>query len=520
MIGRGRPMQRRSEDARADAARRVNAELEHHVALTTEELVAAGLDRASARREAERRFGDRRAHAEACVAVWEKRHRAARRRQIVRGIGGDLRYATRGLRKNPGFAAVVVATLVLGIGANTAVFSLVRGVLLRPLPYPDPDRLVWIYTSSPPQEWPFSVADFLALEEQQTSFERVGAFMTRGVTFNADQIAERVLARYVTADFFATLSRPLARGRGFTRAEGRPGAELTVVVSHGFWQRYLGARADVLGQRIRLDARDYAIIGVLPPEVGPLEERAEVFPILQLEPPPRKGPFFLRVVGRRTAGVGAEIAAAELRGINERIFPVWQASYQDSRATWGSKPLRESLVQNARDTLFVLLGAVALVLLVACTNVANLMLTRAAERQGEIAVRRALGATFTRLARQLLVEALLVAVIGGLGGSPSPPRRSRRCGGGGRTTSPDWRKCSWTAGCWCSPWPSPWVAASSWARRPPWWQGGPNGPRRWRRPGRASPRAAGARGSGGCSSSCSSPWWCRCCSARVCWFVA
>ena len=357
------------------------------------------------------------------AAMAERSEERRRRPPIPRGgsymssLWQDVRFGWRMTRRSPGFAIVVVTTLMLGIGANTAVFSVVRGVLMRPLPYQDPGRLAFIYTWSPPNQWPLSVVDFLALQEQQTVFENVGAFTTRGVTYNDETLAERLTARFVTSSFFATLGSKLSLGRTFRPEEGVADAGRTVVVSHGFWNTYLGERDDALGKPIRLDGIEYTLIGVLPDTVGPLEEQADLFPILTLDTPSRKGPFFLSVVARRRAGVEIVAAEEELHAINRRIFPIWKTSYQDESATWGVSGLREFLVNDSKTLLLVLQGAVALILLIAIANVANLMLVRTANRSAELAVRRALGASRRRVVRQLVVESVMLTSFGSIAGT-------------------------------------------------------------------------------------------------------
>ena len=356
-------------------------------------------------------------------AAMAERAEERRRRPVPQGDGylsslwQDIRFSWRMMRRSPGFAIVVVTTLMLGIGANTAVFSVVRGVLMRPLPYEEPGRLAFIYTWSPPNQWPLSVADFLALQEQQTVFENVSAFTTRGVTYNDETVADRLTARFVTSGFFATLGSKLPLGRTFRPAEGAAHATRTLVVSHGFWNTYLGGHDDALGKPIRLDGIDYTLIGVLPDAVGPLEEQADLFPILTLDTPSRKGPFFLSVVARLRSGVEIIGAQEELDAINRRIFPIWQTSYQDESATWGVLDLRESIVADSKTMLLVLQGAVALILLISIANVANLTLVRTANRSAELTVRRALGASRRRVVRQLVVESVMLTSIGGIAGT-------------------------------------------------------------------------------------------------------
>jgi predicted permease len=326
----------------------------------------------------------------------------------------QLRQSLRALRRAPAFTVTAILTLALGIGATVAVFSVVNGVLLQALPYPAPERLVMIFTDSPPNRWNFSVADYVTLGEQQTVFEDFGARMYRRMTYNGDGTAERVLTAHVTPSYLTTLGVAPVLGRVFTEDEGEPGTPRAVMVSHGFWETRLGSDPGVLERTIRLDGQAHRVVGVMPPEVGPLEgATADLWPALQLEPPPRKGPFFLRVVGRLKRGVSREAAVAELRQINENMFPIWADSYADQRASWGAIPAREWVVGDVRPALLVLFGGAVFVLLIAATNVANLVVSRATVRTRELALRSALGASRLRLTVFQVTETLLVAAVGG-----------------------------------------------------------------------------------------------------------
>jgi putative ABC transport system permease protein len=349
--------------------------------------------------------------------LWAFGAAALRRPWEVEAMGTftqQLRQSFRALRRAPAFTVTAILTLALGIGATVAVFSVVNGVLLQALPYPGADRLVMVFTDSPPNRWNFSVADYLTLEEQQTVFEDFGARMYRQMTYNGNGVAERVLTAHVTPSYLTTLGVAPSLGRVFTPGEGEPRAPLAVIVSHGFWETRMGGDPAAVERSIRLDGRAHRVVGVMPPGVGPLEgATADLWPVLQLEPPTRKGPFFLRVVGRLEPGVSREAAVAELRQINAEMFPVWADSYADQRARWGAISAMDWVVGDVRPALLVLFGGAIFVLLIAATNVANLVVSRATVRSRELAVRSALGASGLRLAVFQITETLLVAVVGG-----------------------------------------------------------------------------------------------------------
>jgi putative ABC transport system permease protein len=206
----------------------------------------------------------------------------------LRSLARDLRHGLRSLSRTPVLTATIVLTVGLGIGATTTIVSVVNAVLLSPLPYADPDRLVTIYTDSPPHLWPFSVADYRALEEQQTSFTLVAGYRNRELTFSREETAERVQGKTVTWTYFPLLGlRPL-HGRLFDENDGAPGGEPVAVVSHGFWTRTFGADPGAVGDTVRLDGTDYTVVGVLDPKVGPFEQDRDVFIAVQWQPPPRK----------------------------------------------------------------------------------------------------------------------------------------------------------------------------------------------------------------------------------------
>jgi putative ABC transport system permease protein len=326
------------------------------------------------------------------------------------GLAQDIRVSTRALLRAPVLTLTILLTVGLGIGATTVIFGAVDAALLRPLPYPNPGELVRIYTDSPPYRFRFSVADYLALEAEQTQFSHVAAYTDRAMAFSDGAVAERLRGRLVSPGYFDLVGIRPALGRSFEPGDAKPGAAPSVMLSHAFWMQRFGGRASVIGTAIRLDGAGHTVVGVLPETVGPLEYRQDFFIAAQFEPPPRKGPFLFIVLGRLPAQSSPSAAASELRAINRRMFPIWKSSYQDERATWGMMDLKRYLIGDSAPVALIALAAVVLVWLIACANASSLMVARVASRQRELAVRAALGASRRRLLRHLLVESAILAL--------------------------------------------------------------------------------------------------------------
>ncbi len=344
------------------------------------------------------------------------------------GLLQDVRFAIRSLIKRPGFTAVAALTLALGIGANTTIFSLVHGILLKPLPYPGADRIVeiWNRWDDSPQAR-LADPEFLAYREQGTSFEAMAAFGFGTANLTGGGEPERLSAVWSSAGIFTVLGAEPVRGRFFSAEEDQPGGEAVAVVSHELWQRRFGGDPDLVGTAIQLDGVPVTVIGIAPAGVRPPSDhrrgtRTDVWYPLQLDAadPGSWGSHYLLALGRLAPGVTLASAQAELDLAVERMKQTTMADANDAVndpafgvALW---PVLDQIVGPVRPALLILLGAVGLVLAIACANVANLMVVRGESRRHEIALRAAVGASRFQLLRQLLIESLLLAALGGVAG--------------------------------------------------------------------------------------------------------
>ncbi|MGH9935870.1 MAG: ABC transporter permease [Blastocatellia bacterium] len=329
----------------------------------------------------------------------------------------DLRYGARMLVKNPGFTLIAVFTLALGIGANVSIFSVVNAVLIQPLPFVEPDRLVWAWGVVRNGGNRYSVAplDYLDYRAQNTTFEQFAATFSIPIFLNltGSGAPERLEARVVTGNFFQSLGAKAALGRAFSPENEKAGNDQVVMLSHGLWQRRFGGEPSIVGKTLTLDGKKCEVIGVMPPNFK-FPQNAELWTPMNFEMAPemrQRKSHFLRPIGRLKPGVTLSQAQADLDAVARRL----EGQYPESNIGWGLRmvPLRDQLVGNIKPTLQVLFGAVGFVLLIACANVANLSLVRAAGRGSEVAVRMALGAGRLRIARQMLAESVLLSLVGG-----------------------------------------------------------------------------------------------------------
>jgi putative ABC transport system permease protein len=412
--------------SRRSRVEELDAEMRSHLEMEMADRIARGESPDEAARNARLGFGDVTTVREVTSDMWSG--------EWFHQLAQDTRYAVRGLVRAPGFTVVAVLTLALGIGANTAIFSVINGVLLRPLPYPKPGQLVLIRSKFAQfgfDQFPVDGAEFIELRERSRAFQDVGAYTTGALNVGADEAPQRVTSGIVSPSFFATLGVQPAQGHTFTEQEAAPNGPLVVVLSHELWTSAF-ARRPVVGTQVTIDGVKRTVVGIMPPGFDVHDERVRIWIPLRLDPAQRKqyrGGHYLFMVGRLKDGISLAGARAEL----EALLAQWTAADGGSQSTTPGAPgfvhvpnqtthrlryddLQADMVGSIGRALWVLQAAVVFVLVIACANLANLLLMRAEARHKELAVRAALGAGRGRLIRQFLSESILLSLAGAASG--------------------------------------------------------------------------------------------------------
>jgi macrolide transport system ATP-binding/permease protein len=384
--------------------------IQEHLEEKIADLMDGGMSRAGAERVARREFGN--------VTLIEERSREVWQWPTLESLWADIRFAQRQLWKSPGFALTAIATLALGIGVSTAIFGFVDAALLEPLPYANPGRLMSVNENNiESPRWPLSYPDYLDWQRANKSFRSLDVYNGAGYLLRVSSGAEQVQAERVSGGFFETLGVQPVLGRGFYPGEDRPGGPDVLLLSYGTWLRRFGARRDAVGRTVDLDGRAFTIIGVLPREFTFAPGgNAEFWVSLNSFSTHEKMRTFYDFwgIGRLRDGVTIQAAQSEMTAITKQLQRQYAISGRDLSAS--VVPLSETIIGEVRPVLLTLLGGAVLLLMIACVNVASLILVRSESRRREIAVRGALGATPLRLVRQFVTEGLLLALVGSLSG--------------------------------------------------------------------------------------------------------
>jgi putative ABC transport system permease protein len=414
---------------RSEHSEELEEEMRLHMELRERQLRERGMASGDAHFAARREFGNRAEIEIASSAVWGW--------TWLESLAQDVRYAVRALRKTPGFVTIAVVTLAIGIGMNTAVFSIVNAVMLRSLPYPEPDRLVSIWEQIRPQAAEPNMkssavplgsagtrnrnsvapANLMDYRSGTTAFEGLAAVDALAMNLTGIGTPERITGERVTANYFSVLGVAPELGRTFTEAEDGEGSDRVVVLAHSFWQRHLGGDQSVIGQTLTFDSRPFVVIGVMPPAFQPATQYVQTVPVEFFVPAQYSkellhshGDHEVAVIGRLKSGVDLQTARAQLDSVSEGLAQRFPDSNRG--VATGSAPLRDDIIRDVGDGLRALLAASGLIVLITCINVANLLLVRAVGRRHETSVRLALGGGRGRIVRALLTESLLVAMMG------------------------------------------------------------------------------------------------------------